>query len=354
MIIQFNKQVSRILDYLMFPKMYFMVKDYKQLNDDVFKTVISQEYLDYAKKMETTLIQSKQMIEELFEDNIYSVYDYINLLIKAYPPYEDVDEHQYLQRLASIEAEPFKLAMIEALLNIEEDNQIDKSVDEKNAMAYIHELNIAPANKWNLLLMIQDPKTQLKKLTDLLKEYEDIFYKYYKEKEAMVLEVGHRLEETLSHKTVDSLNQLTFQSINYDFKEGESCYIYVSSLFPYTMRILEDNDLRIVWGLEMESAFKKVHEINENKLLNRVKVFKALGDKTRYETLKLLAEGVDSVKKIAATLNVSSATISYHINEFLTAGIVHIHRGKETQSTYQVDYDCLNEVIRGFKDDLSF
>ncbi len=104
----------------------------------------------------------------------------------------------------------------------------------------------------------------------------------------------------------------------------------------------------------MEDSFKKLYEIREDKLSERVKIFKALGDKTRYETLKLLANGVTSIKEIAKSLNVSSATISYHINEFLTSGIITLKFENNKKAGYKIDYSKLTEVMNELKVDLNF
>ncbi|HKL47947.1 MAG TPA: helix-turn-helix transcriptional regulator, partial [Candidatus Izemoplasmatales bacterium] len=146
--------------------------------------------------------------------------------------------------------------------------------------------------------------------------------------------------------------KLTHNLLNYEFSGSEVCHFYVSGIFHYSLRLTDD--CTIVWGLESEYSFSKVAEINENQLTQRVKIFKALGDKTRYETIKLIASGVSSVKKIAEKLGVSSATISYHINEFLTSGIVFINRSKQKKTGYMIDYDKLNDVIKNLKEDLNF
>ena len=49
-------------------------------------------------------------------------------------------------------------------------------------------------------------------------------------------------------------------------------------------------------GLENGRSLQKMKEINENKTIERVQIFKNLGDKTRYEVLKLIAEGETSTK----------------------------------------------------------
>jgi DNA-binding transcriptional ArsR family regulator len=352
----YNEDVSRILDYLIFPRIYYFVSEYKNSHDDTFVKVIDEQYLEFAEKMRSKLEPSSDDIKTFYQDDIYSNNDFYNILINAFPVHEYENEHQYLDELVKIDELTFKEKIIHSLLNLENESAVDSelALDENSALQYINELKIDASNKWNLLMIIQKPKEQLKKFIELLNQYESLFYDYHKQSIDQMNLVGKRLESMLSKNTKKSFDELTYHSIDYDFNSGECGYIYVSSIFPYTMRISEEDPLRIVWGVQMEKSFKRVHEIIDDQLTQRVKVFKALGDKTRYETLKLLSQGVSSIKQIAQTLDVSSATISYHINEFLTSGIVHIRRGKETKSTYQVDYERLNLILKAFKEDLKF
>ena len=103
----------------------------------------------------------------------------------------------------------------------------------------------------------------------------------------------------------------------------------------------------------MEEAFKRMKEINENKTLERVQIFKNLGDKTRYEVLKLIAAGETSTKVIAKTLGVSSATISYHINNLLTSKVIKMDKSND-KFGYVVDYELLEDTMEEFRKDMNF
>jgi DNA-binding transcriptional ArsR family regulator len=105
--------------------------------------------------------------------------------------------------------------------------------------------------------------------------------------------------------------------------------------------------------LKVEDAIRQLKEINENKINERVQIFKNLGDKTRYEVLKLISSGETSTKSIAEALGVSSATISYHINNFLTSKVVKMDK-IDNKYVYVVDYELLNRIIEEFKEDLKF
>lgn len=79
-------------------------------------------------------------------------------------------------------------------------------------------------------------------------------------------------------------------------------------------------------------------------------MFKTLGDETRYDVLRLIASGVTQTKSIASALNVSSATVTYHVNAFLTAGIIQTPKSKKAR--YVVNYERLNAYWDKFLEDL--
>jgi DNA-binding transcriptional ArsR family regulator len=350
---KFNEDVSRIYDYLLFPRIYFYQKEYDESKNDELKDVIHDSYLEFAQNFNEKLKPYEKEIKQFYQQDIYSNYDYPNILIDAFPVDDYTDEHQYLEDIQSTDDDTFKDKLIKALVTMDDDDDEDIVYDKMNATDYINNLKIDSANKWNLFLMVQNPKQFLAEFINFLKLIEPMFYQTYKNYIDQVKEVGLDVSKRLSKNTVESFKKITYNLINYEFNGSEEvCNFYVSAIFPYSLRL--KGDCTIVWGLKSEFSIKKVTEINENQLTQRVKVFKALGDKTRYEVLKMIANGVSSVKNIAESLDVSSATISYHINEFLTTGIVYINRNKEKKAGYKIDFKILESVIDSFKDDLNF
>jgi DNA-binding transcriptional ArsR family regulator len=350
---KFNEDVSRIYDYLLFPRIYFYQKEYDESKNDELKDVIHDSYLEFAQNFNEKLKPYEQEIKQFYQQDIYSNYDYPNILIDAFPVDDYTDEHKYLEDIQSTDDDTFKDKLIKALVTMDDDDNETSEFDEMNATDYINNLKIDSANKWNLFLMVQNPKQFLAKFINFLKLIEPMFYETYKKYIDQVKEVGLDVSKRLSKNTVESFKKITYNLINYEFNGAEEvCNFYVSAIFPYSLRL--KGDCTIVWGLKSEFSFKKVTEINENQLTQRVKVFKALGDKTRYEVLKMIASGVSSVKNIAEKLDVSSATISYHINEFLTTGIVYINRNKEKKAGYKIDVEKLKSVMDSFMEDLNF
>lgn len=345
---------SEIIDYLLFPCIYFYVDQYYHMEDDPLKIIIEPDYLEFTQNMKVQLEDSKEAIDSFYQKDIYSNVDFFHILISAYPVYDYQDAGAYFEDLLSVDDGVFKQKLMQSLMSLDEDETIEETVTESDALSYINGFKIDSAEKWHLLMIIQEPKKQLRDFIALLKKNEHLFYDYYKTKKQEIHEVGEKISSYFSEDTLRHIKKLTYNSIDYDFSVGECAYFYVSCVLPYSLRLSQHNPLRMIWGLDMEKSLRMINDINEDKLAQRVKAFKTLGDRTRYETLRLLSQGVDSVKEIAQILDVSSATISYHINEYITSGIVHIRRGKKEKSTYKVDYHRINQIIRDFKNDLNF
>lgn len=354
----FKKEASKVLDYILFPGIYYFLDEQRHFEKDLID-VISEEYKEFVEKTNSLLENYKEEIKKYYNDDIYSSYDFTNILVHGFPVYDYENEHEYLKSLTEIDQSTFRKKLIKTLMSLDDEENTDVTEDETlfteaKALQYINELKIDSSNKWNLLMMIQNPQDYLKGFINLLEKVQSIFYNYYEKHEEEVIEFGKDLEKRLSKDTEKTFKEITHDAISYDFNGSDVCYLYVSSVYPYSLRFVTSNQCRIVWGMRMEESFKKLYEIREDKLSERVKIFKALGDKTRYETLKLLASGVSSIKDIAQTLDVSSATISYHVNEFLTSGILNLKLEKSKKSGYKVDYSKLRQVIDAFIADLNF
>lgn len=348
---KYVKKFSKMYDYFLFPRVYYSYNE--QDEDQIFEEILDKEILNFYSNMEHELAKYETEINKYYQKGTYAEYEFINILLKAFPINDYKDEHHYLNYLKDIDDDVFKKGIIKAMFTIQ-DEDFDQEVNESDAFNYINTLKLESANKWNLFLMIQNPKEHLKGFTQLLTKIEHYYYAFYEKYDTKAEEVADKLIKRLSSQPNKEFSKITKNAIEFDFSGYDECQVYISILFPFTMRFFNTDECRFVWGIEMEQAFNKVEEINENKLIQRVKIFKALGDQTRYETLRLLASGVTAVKDIASTLDVSSATISYHINEFLTSGVIIFSREKNKKVGYLIDYQRLEEVIDNLKKDLNF
>ena len=110
----FDKDVSRIYDYLMFPRIYYFDKEYEDKNDEI-EEMIHEDYKEMAEHLIEKLRPHEKDINQFFQQSIYSSYDYSNILIHAFPVEGYKDEHQYLEEIKNEDDQVFKDKIIKAL-----------------------------------------------------------------------------------------------------------------------------------------------------------------------------------------------------------------------------------------------
>ncbi|MFO7968894.1 MAG: ArsR/SmtB family transcription factor [Bacillota bacterium] len=357
---KFDEKSSRIYDFILFPSAYFIKDIMEKENSGLELELLREDYLLFSNEIKHDLEPYKNEILKFYSKDLYSDFEFVDFLTRAYPVMGYEDEQDYLSFISELPEEEFNKKIIHTILTY--DDEDDESSEDNDNITYntgdtikiINDLKIDSNYKWNLLMMIQNPKNYFNEYRHFLNQLTNLFNQSYNKHQEKIKKVGDELVKKLKDNPNKSFKELTYNSIDYDFIEEEPCIIFVSAIFPYTLRLISDkNQCKFIWGMYMEESFSLMNKLYEDRLAQRVKIFKAFGDKTRYETIKLIASGVSSVKEIAKELDVSSATISYHINEFLTSGIISLNK-KNRKSGYKIDYERLNEVIIALKEDLAF
>lgn len=361
---KFYPDESKVYDFLRFPKLLYHMESYEECKKDCnYKNINMDEYLDFVKKVEERLKPFSKEIEEFYAKPFSSEHSFIDLNIKSDTILGYRDENKFLDYLLTLTEEDINKNIIYSLI-INEENQVDSNeimkraeeicLNKKDILSFIKELSIDPGLKWNLFLIVEDPALYMQKYVDLMIKIYPIFEEFYKPLTKKVKDYGQYLENYLNKNGAESLEDLTYSLFNLSMIKGEIVHLLVSITFAYSISLMpKEGESVIVFGLKIEEALKQIEEINENKTYERVQIFKNLGDKTRYEVLKRIALGETSIKEIANVLGVSSATISYHINNLLTSKAIKLDR-TDNKFGYIVNYGLLEKTIDDFKKDLKF
>jgi DNA-binding transcriptional ArsR family regulator len=364
---QFNyrSNESQIYDFLHFPSLLYYkkrgehtgeVQDYNHIEDE--------EYMELVSKAKHRLNPYEKDIACFYTKDFIRSYEFIDLITNVHPIERANDALDYLDHLLTLDDQDIKQALIQSIMYLDHDGEdanvnyqkLARDIIENNAdlLGIIKELPIDDSYKWNLFLIVGEPQKYMRKFVKLMCSLHPIFLELYLSFKDSVDACGNRIADVLNQSGEQGFESLTYQMIDAKFLDHDYHKFYVSVMFSNVLVITSDVQSNIIiWGLKMEEAFKRIQEINENKTLERVQIFKNLGDKTRYEVLKLIASGVTSTKEIANTLGVSSATISYHINAFVTSKVIRLDKNNKKLG-YVVDYALLEEAIESFKEDLLF
>lgn len=338
--VNFLRQESRLLDLLKFGKLLFLTEAEKEFDD---------QYQTWIKDIQTKLESFRTQIQAFYLKDEYATQDLSHLLFNAFP-IQGFDQKGYFKHLLSQNAETLKAKLYEALVI---SNQ-EKVESHPNPIVFIQGLDLDNTYKWQLLWMIENPLQTIQSFTQLINQLEPLFNTYYEVVKYLVDTLGEQMTHEL-HKEGSSVIESWSQGRIKGVAIGDQTInLLISGLFQYEVMINPKKEhINLVWGLKMKQAFDHMNQAVENQLSERVTVFKNLGDKTRYEVIKWISTGLTSVKEIAANIGVSSATISYHINELLKSKIITLGN-QNKKFSYVVDYDYLTEIIEDMKIDLDF
>lgn len=362
----FHPIESRIHDFLKFPRLLYLETIYDTSDDSYYEQFVTDNYTNILKIYEEKLKPFSKDIERFYMNQFLDKYDFITLITMANPIPGSLNEQDYLDKLSSMDEYQIKTSIVFSIMVLEQSDHVSqldleairdhtKRVVSKNddILSFIEELAIDAAFKWNLFLIIDDPLKYMTLYIKLMNSLFPIFQDAYQKFDADVTNCGSNLVNYLNKHGSQGLLDITYSILDVSILESDETKILVSALIPYNLTVSSIVNKHLVWGLGMEEAFKKMKEYNENKTNERVQIFKNLGDKTRYEVLKCIASGETSTKEIANQLGVSSATVSYHLNAFLTTKVIKMEK-INNKFEYVVDYQLLEQTITDFKYDLCF
>lgn len=353
---QFTPNSSKIYDFLLFPKFLRQKETFLESSSlSQYKEAIDPGYLDTLDSYQKKLMPFTKDIDFFYKQG-FGELEFIDFFAIKLPLLNFETCEAVLDYLLTLNDEELKNTIIETLNAEKEEGAVALKLHASNEeiVAFLENLNLEATWKWNVFMIVQSPKVYVAKFVTLMRQILPIFLEIYAPFEQEVKKYGEYLVTYFEKSEGNAIEELSNGLINKSYIVHEENLLVVSALFAYSI-IVSDIALmgRISWGLKIESALKKIKEINIDKLNERLQFFKYMGDKTKYEVLKYISRGVTSTKELAALTNVSSATISYHINAFLTSKII-ILDSSNKKFNYVVNYALLEEILRDFKSDLNF
>lgn len=363
---KFEENASYLYDLCMFPKLLYVVPEeiYKLntvLEDEVMNTFLDHDaHIRFVESAQKDLEPYKDPLLGFYSDEPISNYDFPSLLFRSYSFMNYSDYGDYLKTIMEDDELTIKKNLVYALLTVEQD---DDSNDEEakleaerllsnrdDLMNLIRKTTTTENHRWILMLLIENPKDYLEVYANLINQIKPIFDKYLAQHKEKITTFQETIMQPLISNTDTAFEELTYGIVPKDVLDDNNI-VMTSFVNPYRFSIMTFGETRVIlWGLDMKAGFKKIAEFEQNSRKNRSKVFKTLSDETRYEVLRHIASGITSTKAIATSLGVSSATVTYHLNAFLTAKVIKVTKTKNAK--YVVDYDRLENFWKDFMNDL--
>lgn len=351
---------SRIYDFFKFPTLLSERKRMEKNDDeDGVEVALYNNYRDFLAKVEEKIADFRKDIDFFYD---LGELDFIDLISRPNQYFGYHSELEYLEFLSKLTSKEIYTSIAFTIISTNEGSheyspeimakatEISSNVNE--LISLIKDMPIEASAKWNLFLIAQEPVKYMNEFVTLMKKMHPLFERFYEPFIDEVNRYGNHLINYLSEKGAKGIEELSNNLIDSKVLANEETRLLITAMVPYSIALSGIGQSGyIAWGLHIEDALAYMKEQNENKVIERVNVFKNLGDKTRYEVVKLIAAGQSSTKEIATTLGVSSATISYHLNNLLQAKIIKLDR-TDNKYGYVIDYPVLESVVNGLWDDL--
>lgn len=353
---KFYPTESRIMDLLAFPECIEFGKAQKEEIDN------NNNYIDLLPESNLRLFKSMEEALKPYKSRIYKFYfedcSLPSLICKNFPPFGYGKYKDYISFLKDLDVEEILMSYISRIYDLSNNNQpIDEEVlnqlmeDKSKQIELLETLQLPDDEKWKLSKILRQPKEMLMEWVELIEEVEPLFDKFYKEKESEVLALGNRMEEAFNRTKGDAISELSDNIVKKELLPNGN--ILISFINSYSIELNTRSKVQYTrWGLDIETLLKNIKDAEENAIRERVILFKNLGDKTRYEVVRLIGKGVESAKEISELLNVSQATISYHISNLTSSKIIVLEKN-EGKYNYKVNLEFLEKTHRLMMEDFT-
>ncbi len=358
----FRQKESYLFDALLFPEMIYFKKEDFHKSEDNYIELIPKSSIKMAIEMQDLLLPYEEQVKKFYyEEN--QDRSLIELLMVSNPFMGIENPLDYLKILQKKSEDELLFEAIYALDYFNQDmgkqdkdasKEIAKGLveNQENIMAWINELGIKNDAKWQLFSFMQNPTQKLEDYISLMGELIPKFEKFYEKHREKVVKFGKGFVKKLNDLEGDSLNMVSNGMISESVLQTKSIDVIISLVNSTNIMLNTASDKPFIsWGYDIEKIFAMIKENQANQVMERVTFFKNLGDNTRYEVLMNIAEGVTSTKVIAKKLNLSSATISYHLNNLLTVKLIYLAQ-IDGKYTYKVNEEAIRKNIEGFMMDL--
>ena len=185
--------------------------------------------------------------------------------------------------------------------------------------AYLRQAGLSAQTSWMLLEILEDPGKYLSAYSALVNSFQFIAEAIVGPRES---EARQKLDQSFDFLSQESDRLLELNpALAYLWERGTQEKISVMpSLDPLALRLMHGQDI-LVMGFAIPDYLKAQDDKLQKDRLARAAFCQTLADPTRYNLCCLLAKGQKRQKDLAASLDVSQATVSHHLAQLKALGL---------------------------------
>ena len=338
---QFKQEQMEFVNQLLYP-ILILKKDRDEERPSSPLEEQLEVIVEEMRQMSIPLEPYKDKILYYYKDDVLRKF-FIN--VKNTLHYRSFEE--YSDDLLSMDEEQIKQQLMTNIVKQDEEVSVEDKVAELlgNQFAFLDFLKNLPIDdtlRWNYFTIMSQPKQFVEDFISLHQTLKPIFEKVYAEY-LPILEKSYQEFETMILAEAFSGTKV-IEEIDWTSDEISVIPTLLLSDFYF-----QDSEILILGAKSLE-VIQHVIQTRLDKQQERINVFKNLGDKTRYQIFCEIAKGTKSVKGIAEQLGITSATVSYHINELVLSNLV-VHGWNKKDCTKPIHTELITEVLNGLMED---
>lgn len=220
----------------------------------------------------------------------------------------------------------------------------------------LEETKLSREQKWQIMRVAAKPKEHFKKIKPLLVEAQELFFEYQKEWQPLIQEIAENWEAYLEEYGLKKLFQ---EYMNITLDENPNGVILIpeimngNKLWYFSDSKEKQRDIFRIGALFSTLENFKIltqptgREQDEKEYL--MQVMKCLSDKSKLGILLLLKEKRMYGSELAEALNLTTATISHHMNILILLKLVFMEK-EENKAYYQLNREGIQNIMEKIKE----
>lgn len=331
------------------PVIDFLASMFRIVNNEKIQEDINTYSKDY--KLDAELVALVEKCEKLISNDIrnnlnlffnWETFFGMCLVIKVVE--NDIQSvKDFILYIKNIDEKELLIAFLGTGYTLEENDDFcldDIIKDQKKSIEFINNnMHIPTEFKWNILQFCINPIQMKEDLVYLLEK----FYEIYISMEDDVIDKVKSYKKNL----IDNLEKYgdeyasIITNIPISKYKDEKVVFAVSYFYEYALLDSYGNNIHLymVGYKHSEVYVEKKHGI-----LSGVELFKALGDETRLNIVRLLSKKKWYGKELAKELNLSNSTISHHLSLLVLNKII-IPDRVDNRTYYSLNQDAFKKLV---------
>ncbi|MPM75282.1 hypothetical protein SDC9_122274 [bioreactor metagenome] len=223
-----------------------------------------------------------------------------------------------------------------------DDQPASPAIGIPQLLTLMSELQISESIQWQLLKSLYQPQETIDRLLEIIRPIEEILIKHAKLlQEAADFALAY-LDQVMQK---NDLADLLKQELALDLHADLALYIRPAIFYPFQLTAAKFGSKRLIMAFGCIFDFEML-KINDQFQLKKVsEIGKIIQDESKLKILQALKQQPMYGRQLADQLQLTTATISHHMNALYAGGLVYIEI-QANRTYYRLNRDQITESLK--------